>query len=293
MPKEVEELAERIEGDGGHVLAVYQEPYESQWLIFAMLPLEKVTPTPFQRDLSPPHVERLKEVISTVGLFLDPVVAIRKGEGYWTPNGNHRRAALDELQKDMNFIPAIVVPNAHIASYILALNTEKAHNLREKSLECIRMYRQLVEQHGDTDECPTETALSFQFEYAHHITLGLIYEQEGRFSGGAYVSLLRKIDDFLDERLDKAINERERRAARIKEVDKIVDGIVEQLHERGIRHPYVRQFVVAQAMPYKRKRIVEATFDEGINALMKNLQVFDVESVTPERVASAAFGVGE
>ena len=55
-----------------------------------------------------------------------------------------------------------------MAYEILALNTEKAHNLKEKSLEVIRMYRGLVE------ETPTssEKDFVFQFESPHHITLG-------------------------------------------------------------------------------------------------------------------------
>jgi hypothetical protein len=51
---------------------------------------------------------------------------------------------------------------------VLPLNTEKAHNLKEKSLEVIRMYRgALAEQPGSTEE-----DWVFQFESAHLITLG-------------------------------------------------------------------------------------------------------------------------
>ena len=41
-------------------------------------------------------------------------------------------------------IVAIVVPEASTAYQILALNTEKAHNLRERALEVIRMYQELA-----------------------------------------------------------------------------------------------------------------------------------------------------
>ena len=76
--------------------------------------------------------------------------------------------------------PVILIPEAEVAYQILALNTEKAHNLKEKSLEVIRMYRGLaVEQpkRGEED-------FTFQFEAPHFITLGLLYEENKRFAGG-------------------------------------------------------------------------------------------------------------
>ena len=43
------------------------------------------------------------------------------------------------------------MPDPQVAFKILALNTEKAHNLREKSLETIRMARALAGEAGDDD----------------------------------------------------------------------------------------------------------------------------------------------
>jgi ParB family chromosome partitioning protein len=68
-------------------------------------------------------------VIETIGRFLDPIVAVREDGQYLTPNGNHRLQALKKLG--------------------LALNTEKTHNLREKSLETIRMALALVKFNVD------------------------------------------------------------------------------------------------------------------------------------------------
>ena len=146
-PKPVLALATQVEGDGGRVLAVYQEPLKNAWQLFVLLPLERVEPTPYQRDLSKPHVKRLQEVIRRLGRFVDPIVVVSTGPGkYWTPNGNHRREALTKLKAE--WMPAILVPEPEVAYQILALNTEKAHNVKEKSLEVIRMYRGLVE--GDS-----------------------------------------------------------------------------------------------------------------------------------------------
>ncbi len=135
-PSSVEDLARQIGEDGGTVLARFREPLGGHWQLLAALPIDKVEPTPFQRDLSDAHVKRLGGVIDTLGRFLDPIIAMRSEKGiYWTPNGYHRLSAMKRL--GAKAIVALVVPEPEVAYKILALNTEKAHNLREKSLEVI------------------------------------------------------------------------------------------------------------------------------------------------------------
>src|SRR5437773_11468252 len=141
--KAAQALASQIERDGGRVLAVYQEPIGDHWQIFGLLPRAKCEASPYQRDLSPTHVKRLTESIKRLDRFVDPIVAISPKPGvYWTPNGNHRRAVLDKLRADS--VPAILVVEPAMVFEVLPLNVEKAHNLKEKSLEVIRMYRALA-----------------------------------------------------------------------------------------------------------------------------------------------------
>ena len=192
-PGEVVALFERIEADGGKVLCLYREPYGGRWLVMAALPIEKVVPTPFQRNLSETHIRKLETVIGKIGRFLDPIIAVRTDREetikYWTPNGHHRLSAMRTL--GAKSITAIVVPEASAAYQILALNTEKAHNLRERALEVARMYRELVGL-GDA----TEESYQLEFEEAALITLGFCYEARGdspagritRSSGGSIPS---------------------------------------------------------------------------------------------------------
>ena len=92
-------LADQVERDGGSVLAIYREPVGDHWQIFGLLPLDRVEPTPYQRDLSPTHVKRLQEVVKKIDRFVDPVVIMSPRPGvYWTPNGNHRRTVLAKLK---------------------------------------------------------------------------------------------------------------------------------------------------------------------------------------------------
>ncbi|MDR7522772.1 MAG: ParB N-terminal domain-containing protein [Armatimonadota bacterium] len=109
-PCQVRAFAEQIEQDGGHVLAVYQKPLGDHWQVFCLLPLGRVEPTPFQRRLSPAHARRLQEVVRKLDRFIDPIVVVSPSPGvYWTPNGNHRRAAMERLQGEL--IPAIAIPD--------------------------------------------------------------------------------------------------------------------------------------------------------------------------------------
>src|SRR6266850_1889460 len=222
------ELAAQIDRDGGAALALYQDPVGHHWQIFALLPQDKVQPTPYQRDLSKTHAERLVKVIKKIDRFIDPVVAVRGDDCYWTPNGSHRLHALQKLKA--TFVPAIVIVEPEVAFHILALNTEKAHNLKEKSLEVIRMYRGLVER-GDKK---TEEAFAFQFEEPYFITLGLLYEKNARFAGGAFSPLLRRVDKFLGTALRPSYTVREARAARVGKANDVLSGIVEKLKRRGV-----------------------------------------------------------
>ena len=139
-------LTSQIVEDGGAALAVYREPFGGTPAVLAALPIDRVEPTPYQRDPSEPHVKRLMTVIETLGRFLDPIITVRHDDNYWTPNGNHRLQAMRKL--GAKSIIALVVPDPDVAFKILALNTEKAHNLKEKSLETIRMLRALAEERG-------------------------------------------------------------------------------------------------------------------------------------------------
>ncbi|MBL8978734.1 MAG: chromosome partitioning protein ParB, partial [Gemmatimonadetes bacterium] len=91
MTAALRSLADAIEADGGAVVGGYREPLGGQWQLLAALPVEKLAPTPYQRDLSDTHVARLADAMQRLGRFMDPVIAVRTPEGmYWTPNGNHR-----------------------------------------------------------------------------------------------------------------------------------------------------------------------------------------------------------
>jgi ParB family chromosome partitioning protein len=282
-PKAVASLLEQVDRDGGRVLAVYREPVGGNWQAFCLLPLDKVSATPYQRDLSPTHAKRLTEVVKKIGRFVDPVVVVSPEPGvYWTPNGHHRLTALQKLKAAL--VPAILVPEAEVAFQILALNTEKAHNLKEKSLEVIRMYRGLAAAQPRTGE----EDWAFQFEAPHFVTLGILYEENKRFAGGAFAPILKRVDKFLKGKLPDTLEERGERAARVKAADEALGKAVAALKKRGINHPYVKNYVLARTSPLTRARKTLPSFEQTFTKLVAAIEAFDVSKVRYEDVQRAS-----
>lgn len=286
-PSAVEDLQSAIDKDGGKVLASYREPYSGHWLALAALPIDQVEPTPYQRNLSDTHARKLEGVIAKLGRFLDPIIVVRKeskdsNTRYWTPNGNHRLSAMKTL--GAKSIVALVVPEASTAYQILALNTEKAHNLRERALEVIKMYQELA-----TLDDATEENYALEFEEAALITLGLCYLENGRFSGGAYHPILRRSDQFIKKSLGSAIHIRRERAKALIDLDKTVVEKVEALKAKGLTSPYLKSFVVARINPirFRPKDAPPLSFDEVMDRMTKAAEKMNVEKVKMEDLAKS------
>jgi ParB family transcriptional regulator, chromosome partitioning protein len=242
-------LAAQVRDSGGAAIGAYREPLSGSTVLVAAIPLAAVQPTPFQRDLSPTHTKRLAQKIDEAGSFLDPIIVVR-GEGgeFTTPNGRHRLAAAKVL--GLKQITALISPDEGLAFRILALNTEKAHNLKDRSLEVIRMARALARR----EPRAKETDYAAQFESAEFLTLGILYAKDARFAGGAYGSFLKKVDRFTDRTLAVTLREREGYASRLREIDTQVRKVVKSLEARGFKSPYLRAFVVARINPVRFHR---------------------------------------
>lgn len=285
-PEDVVKLRLEVEHSGGKVLGLYREPYGGRWVVMAALPIDQVEPTPYQRNLSETHVRKLEGVIGKIGRFLDPIIAVpaqKSIEGtakYWTPNGHHRLSAMHTL--GAKSITAIMVPEVSLAYQILALNTEKAHNLRERALEVIRMYKELTILDDAREE-----HYSLEFEEAALITLGLCYEERPRFSGGAYHPVLKRVDQFMKQPLHVALEVRQARSKAVLGLDDLVLQQVETLKAKGITSPYLKSFVVARVNPirFRPKDAQPLSFDEALDQMTKAAAKFNPEKIKMEDLA--------
>jgi ParB family chromosome partitioning protein len=283
-----------VKGAGGVPVGAYREPLSGRPIVVASLPLGAVEPTPFQRDLSPTHTKRLAAKIEESGSFLDPLIVVRGADGrLWTPNGRHRLAAAKVL--GMQLVTALVSPDEDLAFRILALNTEKAHNLKDRSLEVIRMARALAAR---TPKAP-ESQFAAEFESAELLTLGLVYEQQKQFAGGAYSPFLKKVDRFGQQPLSASLRARRDFAARLLEIDAEVKRIVAALQKRGFKSPYLRTYVVARINPvrFHRAKKGDAAPPMPISAALTRMAAaakkFDVASVRLGDLALVAAVAGD
>jgi len=282
-PPELEALAGQVRADGGAVLATYKEPLGGHLLMLAALPVDKVAPTPFQRDISDAHVRRLTQAMDKTKRFLDPIIAVREKTAdaqYWTPNGYHRLTAIKEL--GAKTILALLVPERSVAYQILALNIEKAHNLREKAIGVRRMY---VDLEAAADGKMGEEDYALEFEEPALLTLGFAYEERGRLSGGAYHPVLRKVDRWLPGRLRDALPVRKERAQRLLDFDEAVTTAVNALKQRGLTSPYMRNFVVARVNPLRFMKGEPPPADELLATMTKRVRGMNLDKIQSQDIA--------
>src|ERR1700731_2812573 len=277
------EAADAVEKAGGCVVGLYKEPLGGHQTLLSILPIDKIEPTPFQRDLSDAHHKRLADVISKTGRFLDPVIAVvAPGGDFWTPNGRHRLEAMRRL--GAKSITALVVAEREVAWQILALNTEKAHNLKERSLEVIRIYRGLVEE----DAARSESDFAFYLEEAALVTLGVCYEQAPRFGGGVYHSILRRLENFSSEPLRASLKVHQKHAATVLDLEERVAAVVKKLKERGLVSPYLRSFVVARINPLRWIKGDPPSLEDVLKTMRERATKFNVEKIRTQDLAGAA-----
>jgi len=290
---EIADVVALVKQAGGALIGAYREPLGGRPLVLASLPLGAVQPTPFQRDLSPTHAKRLAAKIDETAAFLDPLIVVRGEDGrLWTPNGRHRLAAGKVL--GLKQITALISPDETLAYRILALNTEKAHNLRDRSLEVIRMARSLAKRHGTAKEAQYRA----EFESAELLTLGIVYEKSSRFAGGAYSSFLKKVDRFGERTLAASLREREGFASRLLDIDAQTKRVIAALQARGFKSPYLRNYVVARINPVRFHKAKKGDtkpampMAQALTRMAAAIKNFKVDSVSNADLAWVAVGAG-
>lgn len=288
---EIADLVALVREVGGTPIGAYHEPLGGRALLLATLPVTAVQPTPFQRDLSPTHAKRLAEKIEETAAFLDPLTVVRGEDGrLWTPNGRHRLAAAKSL--GLRQVTALISPDESLAYRILALNTEKAHNLRDRSLEVMRMARSLALRSPQM----RESQFAPQFEAPELLTLGLVYEQAPRFAGGAYSAFLKKVDRFSDRTLAASLRERADYASRLQQIDAAVSKLIKALQARGFKSPYLRNYVVARINPVRFHKLKKGQIKppmplaQALTRMAAAVRAFKVESVSNSDIAWVAVG---
>jgi ParB family chromosome partitioning protein len=152
------------------------------------------------------------------------------------------------------------------------------------------MARELARRHPSAKE----SDYSAEFEAPELITLGIVYEGNGRFAGGAYNPFLKKIDRFGSHTLPTALREREGYAARLLQIDVQVKRIIGELQERGFKSPYLRTYVVARINPVRFHRAKAGdskpamAIGAALTRMANSARNFDVSKVKTSELALVA-----
>ena len=231
--------------------SVYRDPLGGHTVVFAVLPIDKVEPTPYQRDLSEPHVKRLATAMERLDRFLDPVIAVRKDGKYWTPNGNHRLGAVEAAGREVHRRAGAARGGRGLP------NPRAQHGEGAQPEGALAGGHPHVPRPRRRARPGNETDFAHLFEEPSFITLGAAYEKRPRFSAGAYHPFVKRVEGFLDVPLAEALAVREARAEQLLELDDAVVAVVDALKERGLQSPYLKNFVVARhqlpALPQGRR----------------------------------------
>jgi len=157
---------------------------------------------------------------------------------------------------------------------------------KEKSLETIRMARALARNPGK------ESDYAFEFEEPAFLTLGLCYENRPRFSGSAYQPVLRRVEEFIDQSVERAIRLREQRAASLLALDDKVAAIVKKLQARGFKSPCLKMFVIARINPIRFSKAASFDFDEVLSKMEAAADRFNLDKVREEDIARSGGPAG-
>ena len=120
---------------------------------------------------------------------------------------------------------------------------------------------------AELDDRP-EKEYAAEFEEAALITLGLCYQENGRFSGGAYHPILKRCDQFLSAKLPAALETRKARAAKLLELNEHVNTAVAGLKAKGLESPYLKAFVVSRINHLRWVKEKHPDFDENVDKIL-------------------------
>ena len=175
-------MTERVTADRGTVLAAFREPVGGHWHLFCLLPLEKVAPTPYQRDLSPTHVKRLHDAVKKIDRFVDPIVVRLPEPGvYWTPNGHHRLEALQKLKAELDARH----PDPRGRGGLPDPRPQHGEGPQPQG-EVAGGHPHVPRPARRASRRRARRTTPSSSRPPHLVTLGLLYEQNKRFAGGAF-----------------------------------------------------------------------------------------------------------
>jgi len=247
----------------------YTEPVSGKERIIKLVDINLVEPSPLQREISEKHVDNLVKSMTKLG-FLDPLIGYESNGKYWIVNGQHRLMALKKLGVSGE-IPVLVIPFED-TKYILDMNIEKAPNVKDKSIEALKVYKEFIKTIPNETEFIVEDTIGEMCL----VTFGLCYAMDSRFPASTFYNLIKKIDKAENVHLSEGLALRQERANKLMELREIFNQKRQEFIEAGYDKYQVGNIVISLSNPWGRKRLIEENFDEGIDMIIEKMK-----SLTP------------
>jgi ParB family chromosome partitioning protein len=247
----------------------YTDPVSKKERVIKLVDINLIEPSPLQREISEKHVENLAKSIAKLG-FLDPLIGYEANGKYWIVNGQHRLMALRHLGAQGQ-IPVLII-GVEDAKYILDMNIEKAPNIKDKSIEALKVYKEFIK----TVPHETEFVVAESVGEICLVTFGLCYAMDNRFPASSFFNLIKKIDLPENIPLSDGLELRQQRANKLMELKEIFNQKKQEFIEAGYDKMQVGNIIISLANPWGRKRIIEESFDDGIEMIMERMK-----SLTP------------
>lgn len=251
------------------MIATFTDPVKGYKMELKLCNIDDIKIPKFQRDMSKSLLNQLMVSIEKMG-FLVPIIVCRSPEGeLYVVDGMHRLEAMKALGYDK--ILAIEVPG-ELYFQILDFNTEKPPTIRDKAKQAYRLYLELKEE----DAMRKEDELADKLQSPHLITIGCLLEEiNPKFPAGYWDDFVEKIDNFLDVSLEKAHEERRRRAIRLNQVNITA---IEAYEKFNINDPLSRQTVIRKAVQEVygvRARVIDDDFYTALDKIEGALSTMD------------------
>jgi len=220
----------------------FRDPLSGSDLEIRLVSVDDLKLVPFNRPISQSHAKKLLQAIEEIGYFLVPLVVWEKDGELLVVDGQHRLLAAKSL--GLKEVPVIVVQDSIVASKILKLNTEKASNIKDKSIQAYRMVKYMIEiDKGDTPEENLETVLDFPTL----ITFGIILEDlNPRFPASSYEKIYR-FDSYLPFTVQEALDVRKQHAQKLNDLDALVVETARK-YDLPARDPFYRNTILSRAL---------------------------------------------
>jgi ParB family chromosome partitioning protein len=122
------------------------------------------------------------------------------------------------------------------------------------------------------------------------VTIGVCYEREPRFAGGAYHPILRRVEQFSADPIKSAIKVHERRAELTLQLEEKVAAAIARLKEKGLTSPYLRSFVVSRINPLRWIKDELPPAEKILEQMRDRAARFNVDKVKQEDLARVAGG---